>query len=105
MLSQHRLALHIVSTFVLGATVLTSTAQAQRIGDSLAEDSWNNRMAGLFAGRVQMEGDYTFLSDSSAETRITQHAVPDMLLRYGLATARDVRQQPLPPSTQHTAVF
>lgn len=48
-------------------------------------------MAAIFAGRVQLEGGYTFLADRSAGTRITQHAVPDLLLRYGLTERLELR--------------
>ena len=91
MLSQYRVALHIISTFALATVVLAATAHAQQITAPLAENSWNDRMTGIFAGRVQLEGGYTFLSDRSADTRITQHAVPDLLLRYGLTERLELR--------------
>jgi hypothetical protein len=91
MLSRYRATVHIFSAFALGAVVLAATAHAQQGAVTLEEDRWYDRMAGVFAGRVQLEGGYTFLTDRSADTRITQHAVPDMLLRYGLTKRLELR--------------
>ncbi len=88
---RYRVTLHILATFAVGAVVSAATAHAQPGIASSEENRWNERMAGVFAGRVQLEGGYTFLADRSADTRIRQHVVPDLLLRYGLTERLELR--------------
>ncbi len=49
------------------------------------------RLVDLARGRVMVEGGYAYVSESSAGTTITEHVVPDMLLRVGLTERLEVR--------------
>jgi hypothetical protein len=49
------------------------------------------RLADLAQGRVMIEGGYAYVTDSSAGTTITEHVVPDMLLRVGVTERIEVR--------------
>ncbi len=49
------------------------------------------RIAGIARGRTQLEGGYTFVYDRTAGVRMTQHAVPDLLLRFGCTDRLEVR--------------
>ena len=45
----------------------------------------------LAHGRVMIEGGYAYVTDSSAGTTITEHVVPDLLLRVGVTERIEVR--------------
>lgn len=49
------------------------------------------RLADLARGRVMLEGGYAYVTDSSAGTTITEHVVPDLLLRVGVTERIEVR--------------
>ena len=49
------------------------------------------QIAGTAWGRLQLEGGYAFLCDAAGGVRMTQHALPDLLLRYGLTDRLEVR--------------
>jgi hypothetical protein len=49
------------------------------------------KMAGLVRGRVMLEGGYAYVSDSAAGTTISQHIVPDLLMRVGLTERLELR--------------
>lgn len=49
------------------------------------------RLADLARGRVMIEGGYSFLTDSAAGTTITEHVMPDLLLRVGVTERIEVR--------------
>ncbi len=53
--------------------------------------SWSQRIAGLARGRMQLEGGYSYLRGSLGDAHWQQHAVPDMLLRYGLTQRLELR--------------
>lgn len=50
-----------------------------------------DRITSLTRGRVQIEGGYSFVSDTIAGSNATQHTVPDLLLRIGLTQRLEVR--------------
>jgi hypothetical protein len=50
-----------------------------------------DRIVGAARGRLQLEGGYAFLSDATGGVRTTQHALPDLLVRYGLTDRLEVR--------------
>jgi outer membrane putative beta-barrel porin/alpha-amylase len=50
-----------------------------------------DRITSLTRGRVQIEGGYSFVSDTIAGSSATQHTVPDLLLRVGLTERLEVR--------------
>jgi hypothetical protein len=52
---------------------------------------WMERITGLARGRTQLEGGYSFLGDSAAGSQWTQHAFPDLLLRFGLTDRFELR--------------
>lgn len=45
----------------------------------------------LASGRVMVEGGYAYVTDSSVGTTITEHVVPDLLVRVGLTERIEVR--------------
>ena len=49
------------------------------------------RINGIARGRTQLEGGYAFLYDEAAGVGMAQHAVPDMLLRFGLTDRLEIR--------------
>jgi len=49
------------------------------------------RINGIARGRAQLEGGYALLYDEAAGVRLTQHALPDLLLRFGLAERLEIR--------------
>lgn len=49
------------------------------------------RLADLARGRVMIEGGYAFVTDSTAGTSISEHVVPDLLMRVGLTERIEVR--------------
>lgn len=53
--------------------------------------SWPQRIAHLARGRAQLEGGYSYLHDSAGGSTWTQHAVPDILLRFGLTDRLELR--------------
>jgi hypothetical protein len=56
-----------------------------------AEPGLLARIRSLTRGRTQLEGGYTFIRETAGGTRIDQHAVPDLLLRYGLTDRLELR--------------
>jgi hypothetical protein len=50
-----------------------------------------DRITSLTRGRVQIEGGYSFVSDTIAGSSATQHTVPDLLLRIGLTERLELR--------------
>jgi hypothetical protein len=56
-----------------------------------AETGLVERITALARGRTQLEVGYAFLSDDHNDVRLLQHAVPDMLLRYGLTDRLEIR--------------
>ena len=50
-----------------------------------------DRITSLTRGRVQIEGGYSFVSDTISGSSATQHTVPDLLLRVGLTERLEVR--------------
>ncbi len=50
-----------------------------------------DRITAVTRGRVQIEGGYAFVSDSMAGIRVTQHTLPDLLLRVGLTRRLELR--------------
>ncbi|MCC9606240.1 transporter [Blastopirellula sp. JC732] len=49
--------------------------------------SWSQRLARMTAGRTQLEGGYSYLKGRGG----SQHALPDMLLRYGWTDRLEIR--------------
>ena len=49
------------------------------------------RISGIARGRTQLEGGYAFLYDEADGVRMAQHAVPDLLLRFGLTDRLEIR--------------
>lgn len=49
------------------------------------------RIVGPARCRMQLEGGYAFLCDATGGVRMTQHALPDLLVRYGLTNRLEVR--------------
>ena len=49
------------------------------------------RLIDLARGRVMIEGGYAYVTDSSDGTTITEHVVPDLLLRVGVTERMEVR--------------
>ncbi len=73
-------------------------------GDEFAEDTtwnspeampkglaWTQKIARLARGRTQLEGGYSFLRGSAGGGDGTQHAFPDLLLRFGLTDRLELR--------------
>ncbi len=56
-----------------------------------AELTWTQRIAQLARGRTQLEGGYSYLRGSASGSDWTQHALPDMLLRFGLTDRLELR--------------
>jgi hypothetical protein len=56
-----------------------------------ADLTWTQRIARLARGRTQLEGGYSYLRGSAGGSDWTQHAVPDMLLRFGLTDRLELR--------------
>ena len=56
-----------------------------------ARPGFMGRLLDLARGRVMIEGGYAYVTDSSAGTTITEHVVPDMLLRVGVTERLEVR--------------
>jgi hypothetical protein len=48
-------------------------------------------IARLARGRTQLEGGYSFLRDSIGGSKATQHAFPDLLLRFGMTDRLELR--------------
>jgi hypothetical protein len=53
--------------------------------------SAHDRIAPVARRRVQIEGGYSFVSDTIAGSNATQHTVPDLLLRVGLTERLELR--------------
>jgi hypothetical protein len=53
--------------------------------------TWTQRIARLARGRTQLEGGYSYLRGSAGGSDWTQHALPDMLLRFGLTDRLELR--------------
>lgn len=49
------------------------------------------RLGNVMRGRVQLEGGYTFVHDRIAGATISEHVLPDLLLRVGLTDRLEVR--------------
>lgn len=49
------------------------------------------RLMDLARGRVMIEGGYAYVTDSSTGTTITEHVVPDLLMRIGVTERIEVR--------------
>jgi hypothetical protein len=56
-----------------------------------ADLTWTQKIARLARGRAQLEGGYSYLRGSAGGSDWTQHAVPDMLLRFGLTERLELR--------------
>jgi hypothetical protein len=56
-----------------------------------ADLTWTQRIARLARGRTQLEGGYSYLRGSAEGSDWTQHALPDMLLRFGLSDRLELR--------------
>jgi hypothetical protein len=56
-----------------------------------ADLTWTQRIARLARGRTQLEGGYSYLRGSAGGSDWTQHALPDMLLRFGLTDRLELR--------------
>jgi hypothetical protein len=56
-----------------------------------ADLTWTQKIARLTRGRTQLEGGYSYLRGSTGGVDWTQHAVPDMLLRFGLTDRLELR--------------
>jgi hypothetical protein len=52
---------------------------------------WKDRILAVTQGRVQIEGGYVFVHDASGGWRVSEHAVPDLLLRVGLTRRLELR--------------
>jgi hypothetical protein len=50
-----------------------------------------DRISALTRGRVQIEGGYAFVYDAAEGSRVTEHTVPDLLLRVGLTERLELR--------------
>lgn len=53
--------------------------------------TWTQRIARLARGRTQLEGGYSYLRGSAGGGKGTQHAFPDLLLRFGLTDRLELR--------------
>lgn len=72
---------------VLAASyVRQSSAAAEGVRPGLME-----RIAGIARGRTQLEAGYAFVHDEADGVRMSQHAVPDLLLRFGLTDRLEIR--------------
>jgi hypothetical protein len=60
-------------------------------GAKSADVSWTQRIARLARGRTQLEGGYSYLRGSAGGGEWTQHAIPDMLLRFGVTDRLELR--------------
>jgi hypothetical protein len=56
-----------------------------------ADVTWTQKIARLARGRTQLEGGYSYLRGSVGGSDWTQHALPDMLLRFGLTDRLELR--------------
>lgn len=66
--------------------------EGQDRGPPVAEGfALGDRIASVTRGRVQLEGGYSFVSDTIGGSNATQHTVPDLLLRVGLTERLEVR--------------
>jgi hypothetical protein len=91
-----------------GALILMATVLAcARASSAQVDEEWDeppvsetpvverfslgDRVAAITAGRVQIEGGYVFVRDTVGGSRVTQHTVPDLLLRFGLTERLEVR--------------
>ena len=53
--------------------------------------TWTQKVARVARGRTQLEGGYSYLRGSAGGTDWSQHAVPDMLLRFGWTDRLELR--------------
>jgi hypothetical protein len=60
-------------------------------GAKAANLTWTQRVARVARGRTQLEGGYSYLRGSAGGSDWTQHAIPDMLLRFGLTDRLELR--------------
>jgi hypothetical protein len=58
---------------------------------AVARPGLMERITGIARGRTQLEGGYAFLYDEADGVRATQHAVPDLLVRFGLTDRLEIR--------------
>lgn len=52
---------------------------------------WTQKISRLARGRTQLEGGYSYLRGSAEGSDGTQHAFPDLLLRFGLTDRLELR--------------
>ena len=69
----------------------TDDATGSRWASEPLARTWTQTLANLTRGRTQLEGGYSFLHDSGSGGSGTQHAFPDLLLRYGLTNRLELR--------------
>lgn len=53
--------------------------------------TWTQKIARLARGRAQLEGGYSYLHDSAGGDDRSQHAFPDLLLRFALTNRLELR--------------
>jgi hypothetical protein len=58
---------------------------------STTDRDWWDRLGGLARGRVQIEGGYVYTFDRVSGARVSEHALPDLLLRVGLTERLEIR--------------
>jgi hypothetical protein len=73
-----------------GCAVASPWATAPDPGRS-ARPGLAERIGRLSRGRMQVEGGYSLLYDRAGGVRATQHALPDLLLRWGLTDRLEIR--------------
>lgn len=56
-----------------------------------ADPTWTQKITRLARGRTQLEGGYSYLRGSADGRDGTQHAFPDLLLRFGLTDRLELR--------------
>ncbi len=79
-------------TFELAGFSSPRTAPAWHAStEDAARPGLVERIRGIARGRMQVEGGYSFLHDEAQGVRTTEHAVPDLLVRYGLAERLELR--------------
>jgi hypothetical protein len=60
--------------------------------EAKSEDlTWTQKIARLARGRTQLEGGYSYLRGAADGSNGTQHAFPDLLLRFGLTDRLELR--------------
>jgi hypothetical protein len=74
------------TAYVTASSWATSTEPTPSARPGLAE-----QIGGITRGRMQIEGGYALVFDRADGVRATQHAFPDLLVRFGLTDRLEIR--------------